>query len=213
MKPDALGDHRFWLQGLRRRRFRRTVVFTILLGPACSGRSPQPQPTVGEAMRALELEREVARFAADSCYRIALASDRAADSALAVPIAVWRATREGDSLARAAERLGRIVVQLKVPVFKGLGHADPETLRQLYGPPSPLLDEARETLPRFTLGSARGECPRARVWTTLWPSDAYLSIVREAERRERALKQQDSLEAHPARTPPDSTVPPPNDAL
>ena len=178
-------------------------MVTLLLGCACSGKPSQP--TVGEAVRALERERHLARLAADSCYRIALESDRAADSALAVPVAVWRSTHEGDSLARAADRVGRIVVQLKVPAFKGLGHADPETLRLLHGPPSsPLLEDARKVLPRFTLVGAGDRCPRASVRTTVWPSDAYLSIVRELELR----MGQDSLERHQAPMRPDSAAPP-----
>ena len=175
----------------------------LLLGCACAGRPPQP--TVAEAVRALERERHLAQLAADSCYRIALESDRAADSALTVPVAVWRSTHQGDSLARAADRVGRIVVQLKVPAFEGLGHADPETLRLLHGPPSsPLLEDARKVLPRFTLGGARDRCPRASVWTTVWPSDAYLSIVRKLE----LPMEQDSLERHQAPMRPDSAAPP-----
>src|SRR5688572_10180019 len=114
-----------------RPRSRLAVVVMLLLGCACSGRrapvaaGASPQPTVGDAVRTLERQRHEARLATDSCYRISFESDRAADSALGVPIAVWRSTRDGDSLASAADRLDRIVVQLKVPAFKGLGHADP----------------------------------------------------------------------------------------
>src|SRR5688500_11859990 len=92
-----------------------TILALALTVSACPRhRAPTPV-TVGEAVRALEQERHLARLATDSCYGIALKTSEAADSVMAQSPEAWRATPEGDSLIRAAMQSGRIVVQARVP--------------------------------------------------------------------------------------------------
>ena len=185
-----------------------SILCLALTVSACPRhRAPKPI-TVGEAVRALEQERHLARLATDSCYGIALKTSDAADSLMAQSPAAWRSTPEGDSLIRAATGSGRIVVQVKVPPIESRGHADSSTIRLIAGSDSVLFDEARRLLPRYTFGTFGGECPRARVWTTLWRSDSFLELLRHAEERERRRLEQGDSTSRDRPTPPDISAPP-----